>query len=632
MSYLFAASRKATWRRPGSFLTGTESSSSEAAAAHSVTPQSEGMPKTTVTRRTPAIKWPVPESITYGAPLSGTQLNATFSVPGTSEYHPGSGAVLATGEHTLSVVFEPSNHSDYTSAQAAVLLSVAKATPSISWPTPDPINHTTPLGSAQLNAGTSVPGTFSYSPAKGEMLGAGAHTLSVTFTPADSVNYTPAQASVSLTVIESVPAEITWPRPPSISYGTVLGEEQLNASSSVPGSFLYIPAPGNVLPPGEHKLSVIFLPEDRVKYAKARATVTLIVEALPIVVPLLDEALPMPLASGVVAEPAAAGTAEQDGLPSLRLRRREAGYAGDESPIPLFSSHAAEAPASKPESIETSQAEIPLFRAFGSGIEVEEEQETASSWFASNWLTIFSVVLAIPMLGVLIFLIAKAHSGAPFDPNLVTQPTSAAGDNRPQSNTQDPSHQVKVTVNQVPAGTGTEPPSNSQPGNNEHPTKATQVKTDTTHDQVAAQTKTPQSSKRQTAANVPWSASSGAAHGERRGGSDGVANGNTQPTGRDGASRPIAVSADAAAGRLMESSAPIYPPIAKASGVSGTVELDATISKDGTVKDLRVVSGPVQLQQAAIHSVRTWRYRPFTLNNEPMEVQTTINVVFSLDK
>ena len=79
----------------------------------------------------------------------------------------------------------------------------------------------------------------------------------------------------------------------------------------------------------------------------------------------------------------------------------------------------------------------------------------------------------------------------------------------------------------------------------------------------------------------------------------------------------------------MESRTPIYPPAAKASGISGTVELEATISKDGTVKGLRIVSGPAQLREAAVNSVRTWHYRPFMLNNEPTEVQTTINVVFS---
>ncbi len=75
---------------------------------------------------------------------------------------------------------------------------------------------------------------------------------------------------------------------------------------------------------------------------------------------------------------------------------------------------------------------------------------------------------------------------------------------------------------------------------------------------------------------------------------------------------------------------PVYPPIAKAARVSGTVELHATISKNGAIKDLHVVSGPPMLQQAAVDAVRSWRYMPYKLSNEPVEVETTIDVVFSL--
>lgn len=609
----------------------TQSSSSPAATTPSVNPESEVRTKATLTRRTPAIEWLAPEIITYGVPLNDAQLNATSSVPGTFQYHPGPGAVLAAGEHTLSVVFTPSNQSDYAPAQAAVKLSVAKATPAVSWLTPDPINNTTPLGSAQLNASASVPGTFAYRPATGETLGAGAHTLSVTFTPADYVNYTQAQASASLTVIEPVPAVITWPSPPSISYGTVLGGEQLSARSSVPGSFLYLPGPGIVLPPGEHKLSVIFTPDDQVKYIEGRAAVMLTVEALPMVVPLLNRDLLASLTSDAVAEPAATN-AEPVELPSLVRRTGETGNAANESPIPPSSPHAAEAPASEDETIEVNQAEIPLFRAFGSSIEDEEEQEAGSSWFASNWMTILWVVLAIPMLGAIIFLVVKAHSGAPLVVKLVVRPPWAAGDNRSQSNMQDPSHQVKVTVNQIPAGTAAEPASKSEPDNNDRATKPTQLPTEATHGELAAQTEIPQGSKTQAAAKIPSSASAGSVHAFGSGGRDIVIKRHTQLADRDGASSPVFVSAGAAAGRLMESRTPIYPPIAKALGVSGAVELDATISKDGTVKDLRAVSGPVQLRQAAVHAARTWRYRPFTHNNEPMEVRTTIKVIFSVDK
>ena len=64
--------------------------------------------------------------------------------------------------------------------------------------------------------------------------------------------------------------------------------------------------------------------------------------------------------------------------------------------------------------------------------------------------------------------------------------------------------------------------------------------------------------------------------------------------------------------------------------MQGTVILQATISKSGTIENLRVISGPAMLQQAAIDSVRNWRYRPYMLNGQPVEVETTVNVVFTL--
>jgi protein TonB len=59
--------------------------------------------------------------------------------------------------------------------------------------------------------------------------------------------------------------------------------------------------------------------------------------------------------------------------------------------------------------------------------------------------------------------------------------------------------------------------------------------------------------------------------------------------------------------------------------------LQATISRSGTIENLRVVSGPALLQQAALDAVRQWRYRPYLLNGQPVEVETTVNVVFKLN-
>jgi protein TonB len=62
------------------------------------------------------------------------------------------------------------------------------------------------------------------------------------------------------------------------------------------------------------------------------------------------------------------------------------------------------------------------------------------------------------------------------------------------------------------------------------------------------------------------------------------------------------------------------------------VVLQAVISKTGTIENLRVVSGPPLLQQAALDAVKQWRYRPYLLNGEPIEVETTVNVVFTLGR
>jgi hypothetical protein len=280
--------------------------------------RAEAMVSLTVIRATPTIAWPTPEKIPYGTLLSDSQLNATASVPGTFAYTPGPGTLLSAGEHTPLVVFTPSNLADYAPAQAAVFLSVVRKTPAIHWPSPDRIHRGTPLGPAQLNASASVPGNFMYSPAMGETLGSGTHTLSVTFTSADSVNYTPAEASVSLTVAEIIPASVTWQDPHSISYGTALSAEQLNASSSIPGSFIYAPAAGEILPAGTHKLSVIFTPKDEEEYAKVQVNVMLIVEELPNAPSLLRARLQTPLDGAVTRHPFL-----QSPVPKQQLRQND---------------------------------------------------------------------------------------------------------------------------------------------------------------------------------------------------------------------------------------------------------------------------------------------------------------------
>ncbi len=95
---------------------------------------------------------------------------------------------------------------------------------------------------------------------------------------------------------------------------------------------------------------------------------------------------------------------------------------------------------------------------------------------------------------------------------------------------------------------------------------------------------------------------------------------------------PIRVSTAVEEGLLIRKTVPVYPAIAKVAGISGTVRLAATISRNGTIENLRVTGGPAMLQQAALDAVKTWLYRPYLLDGQPVEVETTVDVIFTLSR
>jgi len=84
------------------------------------------------------------------------------------------------------------------------------------------------------------------------------------------------------------------------------------------------------------------------------------------------------------------------------------------------------------------------------------------------------------------------------------------------------------------------------------------------------------------------------------------------------------------AAKLVNRVQPIYPPLARQTRISGTVRLHAIIAKNGSVEQLTVESGHPLLVQSALDAVRQWRYQPTLLNGEPVEVDTEIDVIFSL--
>jgi protein TonB len=92
----------------------------------------------------------------------------------------------------------------------------------------------------------------------------------------------------------------------------------------------------------------------------------------------------------------------------------------------------------------------------------------------------------------------------------------------------------------------------------------------------------------------------------------------------------VRLSSGVSSGMLLTPIQPVYPAIAKAAGVQGTVVMEAVISKAGRIESLRALSGPQMLRGAALEAVQAARYQPYRLNGEPTEVQTTITVVFRL--
>jgi len=92
----------------------------------------------------------------------------------------------------------------------------------------------------------------------------------------------------------------------------------------------------------------------------------------------------------------------------------------------------------------------------------------------------------------------------------------------------------------------------------------------------------------------------------------------------------VRVSAGVVTGFLLRRVVPSYPPLARQARVQGPVVLHAIIGKDGAIESLTVISGHPMLQSAAVEAIKQWKYKPYMLNNEPVEVDTTITFNFSL--
>jgi hypothetical protein len=174
------------------------------------------------------------------------------------------------------------------------------ATPLIYWAIPPgPLLFGTPLSESELDAIASVPGTFSYNPALGIILGSGTDTLSLTFTPADTLGYAPVTTTASIEILaadQKATPFVTWANPDEIVYGTALGARQLNATASyngtpLIGTFTYTSVAGTVPNAGMGQaISVTFTPNDTTDYTGAIATVSINVSPAQLIIAAAPQA------------------------------------------------------------------------------------------------------------------------------------------------------------------------------------------------------------------------------------------------------------------------------------------------------------------------------------------------------
>jgi protein TonB len=292
---------------------------------------------------------------------------------------------------------------------------------------------------------------------------------------------------------------------------------------------------------------------------------------------------------------------------------------------------APEAPRSAPSpEAAMSEADQVLFHSFRSSSTGEEETKPANNRVKMYSAIGAGAVVLLSAVLIPVFLhgkstSAKASLDQPQPSITVVNPPDAS------ANALKPSPSTTLNGGKTAAAADAQPATDDTASNDTAQPAPAPVQSQMMNDQLTAPAHITQAMKEKPLEDAPPSAGIGAAGMEALGGS---ANGNVFGGGKlnvkSAPPRIVTVSSGVAVGLLLQKAAPVYPQIARTARVSGTVVLQATISKTGAIENLHAVSGPVMLRQAAVDAVRTWRYAPYKLNNEPTEIETTINVIFSL--
>jgi protein TonB len=266
-------------------------------------------------------------------------------------------------------------------------------------------------------------------------------------------------------------------------------------------------------------------------------------------------------------------------------------------------------------------------------MDAEDNPTTKGKWVKVAAISAGSILI----LSILVIWLFRpgtpSRTKASVEPGLTATQVNLADNKTSKPSPSTPSPNVPPTA--VQAQPAPVSPSTEAESEDISPTVQPAVQSQMMNEQLAAPTRISRDIRKPVVENEPPpSAGLGTTGTEALGGGSTIASVFTgsRPVVHAAPAGPITISPLAAFDLLIQKTQPVYPAIAREAHVSGTVQIQATISKAGSVKEMRVLSGPVMLRGAAVDAVKTWRYKPYMLNNEPTEVQTTMNVVFSLGK
>jgi protein TonB len=321
-------------------------------------------------------------------------------------------------------------------------------------------------------------------------------------------------------------------------------------------------------------------------------------------------------------KPVAAVTATEDAPAPAPARPSHAGTSSATASAPR-KALAAQAAA-------ISEADEVLFQSFRSNsVEAKAQKPSKKKW------TMIAVAGGAPALLLLLLTLPVFKHGktAPVsEPVSVPQQPVVTTEDEPDSVAVKPSPSSAMTPpaqdKRAAASDNQDAADSKAAATDSTDTPPAPVQSEMMNDQLNAPTRI-QHTKTDVAADAPPPAGFGIAGMDGNAGVGNVLNGQ-KPRVQVATPSIVRVSAGVAVGLLVRKTTPVYPMIAKTARVSGTVVLSASITKTGAIENLRVVSGPSMLRQSALDAVRTWRYKPYQLNNEPTEIETTINVIFSL--